>query len=145
MASQADRPTARRIVAPGAPRVALVLAWAALLAFLARSLIDFRYVYPEQIPDTASNTLAILVYTAIFGGWIVALGALAAGIRSGAVACLAFAALPILLGLTTAVAFCPMPCSTAAPVGDVLNLVCLALGGLSAVSLAASLRSWSAS
>lgn len=144
MASRVDRPVERSIVAPGAPRVALVLAWAALLAFFARSVIDFRYVYPEQIPDITSSALAIVVYTVVFGGWIIALGALAAGIRAGAIACLAFTALPILLGLTTAAVFCPMPCSTAAPVGDLLNLVCLALGVLSAVSLAGSLRRWGA-
>jgi hypothetical protein len=142
MASQPNRPTRRAIVSEGVPKVALILAWAALLGFFARSMVDFRYVYPDQIPDTASNVVAIVIYTAILGGWIAALGAFAAGFRWGAVACLLFTVLPILLGVTTVAVFCPMPCTTAAPAGDVLNLLCLGLGLLSALALLASLRTW---
>jgi hypothetical protein len=123
------------------PKIALVLSWAALLGFFGRSIIDFRYVYPEQITDTMSNAVALVAYVAILGGWIAGLIALAGGRRSGAAACLGFAFLPILLGVTTEAVFCPTPCATAPPLADMTNWVCLALGALSAVSLVAYLRS----
>jgi hypothetical protein len=116
------------------------LSWAALLGFLARSIIDFRYVYPEQITDTAANAAALIAYVAILGGWVAALVALARGHRRGGIACLGFAILPILLGATTATVFCPTPCATAAPLADITNWVCLVLGVVSAVSLVALLR-----
>jgi len=124
----------------GEPRTALVLSWAALLAFFGRSIIDFRYVYPDEIPDLAANAVALAVYIAILGGWVAALIGLAGGHRRSGIACLGFALLPILLGATTAAVFCPTPCATAAPMADIMNWVCLALGLLSAVSLVAYLR-----
>jgi hypothetical protein len=125
----------------GEPGTALTLSWAALLGFFGRSIIDFRYVYPDEIPDLASNAVALAVYVAILGGWIAALIALAGGRRSGGIAGLGFAFLPILLAASTAAVFCPTPCATAAPLADITNWVCLALGVLSAVSLVAYLRS----
>jgi len=124
----------------GQPRTALVLSWAALLGFFGRSIIDFRYVYPEQIPGVAATAVALVVHVAFLGGWIAALIALAGGHRWGGIACLGFALLPILLGATTATVFCPTPCETAAPLADIANWVCLALGILSAVSLVVFLR-----
>jgi hypothetical protein len=124
-----------------ATRTAVVLSWAALLGFLARSIIDFRYVYVAQMPDLRASVVVIVVYTVFVGGWVGALLALAAGQRTGALACLGLLLLPILLGVSTEVAFCPTPCGIAAPVGDILNWVCLALGVASAISLIAYLRS----
>ncbi len=124
----------------GEPRIALVLSWAALLGFFGRSIIDFRYVYPDQIPDVATNAVALTVYVAILGGWVAALIGLAGGYRRSGIACLGFALLPILVGGTTAAVFCPTPCATAAPMADITNWVCLTLGVLSAVSLVAYLR-----
>jgi len=129
----------------GEPRTALVLSWAALLAFFGRSIVDFRYVYPDEIPDLAANAVALAVYVAILGGWEAALIGLAGGHRRSGIACLVFAFLPILLGASTAAVFCPTPCATAAPLSDIANWVCLALGILSAVSLVAYLRSGRAS
>jgi hypothetical protein len=124
----------------GEPRTTLVLSWAALLAFFGRSIVDFRYVYPDEIPDLAANAVALAVYVAILGGWVAALIGLAGGHRRSGIACLVFAFLPILLGASTAAVFCPTPCATAAPLSDIANWVCLALGILSAVSLVAYLR-----
>ena len=124
----------------GEPRTALVLSWAALLGFFGRSIVDFRYVYPDEIPDLAANVVALAVYVAILGGWVAALIGLAGGHRRSGIACLVFAFLPILLGASTAAVFCPTPCATAAPLSDIANWVCLALGILSAVSLVAYLR-----
>lgn len=118
-----------------------MLSWAALLGFFARLIIDFRYVYVEQMPDLSATVVVIVVYTVFVGGWVAALLALAAGQRRGALACLGLSLLPILLGVSTEVAFCPTPCDTAAPIGDILNWVCLALGVTSAISLIAYLRS----
>jgi hypothetical protein len=132
--------TRSELVVP-ATRTALVWSWAALLGFFARSIIDFRYVYVEQMPDLSATVIVIVVYTAFVGGWVAALLALAAGRRRGALACLGFSLLPILLGASTELAFCPTPCGTAAPVGDILNWICLALGIVSAASLVALLRS----
>lgn len=129
----------------GEPRTALVLSWAALLGFFGRSIVDFRYVYPEQILDTAANAIALALYVAILGGWVAALVALAGGRRRGGIACLGFALLPILLGASTATVFCPTPCATAAPLADITNWVCLALGVLSAASLVTYLRTRSTS
>jgi hypothetical protein len=117
-----------------------MLSLAAFLGFFARSIIDFRYVYVEQMPDLSATVTVIVVYTVFVGGWVVALLALAAGQQRGALACLVLSLLPILLGVSTEVAFCPTPCDTAAPVGDILNWVCLALGVASAISLVAYLR-----
>ncbi len=124
----------------GEPRTALVLSWAALLAFFGRSIVDFRYVYPDEIPDLAANAVALAVYVAILGGWVAALIGFAGGHRRSGIACLGFAFLPILFGATTAAVFCPTPCATAAPLSDIANWVCVALGILSAVSLVAYLR-----
>lgn len=142
METDARRGGASRVRGSGVGRrTALVLSWAALLGFFGRSIIDFRYVYPDQILDTASNAIALVAYVAILGGWVAALIALAGHHRWGGVACLAFALLPILLGVTTEAAFCPTPCATAPPLADITNWVCLGLGVLSAVSLIAYLRS----
>jgi hypothetical protein len=127
------------MVVPAA-RTALVLSWAAFLGFFARSIIDFRYVYVEQMPDLSTTVIVIVVYTAFVGG-CAALVALAAEQRRGALACLGLSLLPILLGTSTEVAFCPTPCGTAAPVADILTWACLALGIVSAISLVAYLRS----
>lgn len=127
----------------GEPKTALVLSWAALLAFFGRSIVDFRYVYPDEIPDLAANAVALAVYVAILGGWVAALLGFAGGHRRSGIACLGFALLPILFGATTAAVFCPTPCATAAPLADITNWVCLALGVLSAVSLVTYIRSGS--
>ena len=128
------------IVVPTA-RTALVLSWAALLGFFARSIIDFRYVYVEQMPDLSATVIVIVIYTMFVGAWVAALLALAVGQRRAALACLGLSLLPILLGASTAVAFCPTPCDTAAPIGDILNWICLTLGSVSAISLVSYLRS----
>ena len=98
-------------------------------------------MYPDEIPDLAANAVALAVYVAILGGWVAALLRFAGGHRRSGVACLGFVLLPILFGATTAAVFCPTPCATAAPLADITNWVCLALGVLSAVSLVAYLRS----
>ena len=124
----------------------MALSVIALLAFLARTFLDFRYIIGvEFAPDVGGLASTILVCLVLVGGWLWWLVAAAGGSRAGLVATLAFnLVLNAGLGLGTLVSFCPSPCQTGWPLMEIANWSNLVLGVLAAVanwrSLAAQAR-----
>ncbi|MBI3738690.1 MAG: hypothetical protein HY258_06560 [Chloroflexi bacterium] len=49
---------------------AITLSAVALLSMLARTFLDFQFVFNEFAPGPGQAGLAIVVMTAIFGGWL---------------------------------------------------------------------------
>ncbi len=98
---------------------ALFLSAAALLSFLARTFVDYGFVYQELNLTSASLGIVTLFNLAFFGGWIWALVSGSHRSRRAMFALLAYDALLVLFGLSTLVSFCPSPCQTAWPVGEI--------------------------
>lgn len=118
-----------------------------LLAFavsLGRSLIDWGVVYPEfgMVSDPA-NVFAMLVgYSLIFGTWAWALIAMARGQRRGVWVALVLTLLTnVGLGLGTTFAFCPTPCQTLWPVGELWNWATTLTGAAAVIAQVGALRS----
>ncbi len=111
---------------------ALILSAGAFLAFIARALIDYGFVYREVYPSTRSIGILTLVYLGFIAGWIWALLAASHKIRRAMYALLAYGAIIVLHGGVTLVSFCPFPCRTAWPVGQVVIWSNL-LAGIAAV------------
>jgi hypothetical protein len=101
-------------------KAAIVLSLAALLSFLARTFLDFRFVYEEIGLDVPSLSVATILNLAFFAGWIWALIVASHAGRKAMYALLALDVLLILFGLSTLTSFCPSPCQTAWPLGEVL-------------------------
>jgi len=101
-------------------KAAIVLSLGALLSFLARTFLDFRFVYEEIGLDVPSLALATILNLAFFGGWIWALIASSHGSRRAIYALLVFDAILVLFGISTLTSFCPSPCPTAWPLGEAL-------------------------
>jgi hypothetical protein len=97
----------------------LVLSAAALLSFLARAFIDYRFVYDELGFSTTSLGLVTLFNLAFFAGWIWALVSASHGARRAMFVLLAYGAILVLFGLATLISLCPSPCRTGWPVGEV--------------------------
>lgn len=87
---------------------AITLSLIALLTFLGRGFMDWRYEYPLQDPSGAFDLPGALIYMALAGGWIWGLLSAASGSRRGLIAIVAFAlVLDVLLALATYFIFCP--------------------------------------
>jgi hypothetical protein len=87
---------------------AITLSVIALLTFLGRGFMDWRYEYPLQDPAGAWDIPGALVYMALSGGWIWGLLAAARGSRRGLIAILILAlVLNVALALATYFFFCP--------------------------------------
>lgn len=87
---------------------AVTLSVIALLTFLGRGFMDWRYEYPLQDPTGAFDIPGTLVYMALAGGWIWGILAAAQGSRRGLIAILVFALLlNVALALATYFIFCP--------------------------------------
>jgi hypothetical protein len=87
---------------------AITLSVIALLTFLGRGFMDWRYEYPLQDPTGAWDIPGALVYMALAGGWIWGLLAAARGSRRGLIAILILALLlNVALALATYFIFCP--------------------------------------
>lgn len=100
---------------------AVGFSYAALLVMLARTFLDYQYVYPEMGMDALMSGGATVINLAIFGGWIYALYAAAARFsRGGMIANLLFNTLLLVFGLATVVSLCPPPCRTGWPVGQII-------------------------
>jgi len=101
-------------------KAAIILSLAALLSFLARTFLDFRFVYQEIGLDVPSLSVATILNLAFFAGWIWALIVASHAGRKAMYALLALDVLLLLFGITTLTSFCPSPCPTAWPLGEVL-------------------------
>jgi hypothetical protein len=100
--------------------VALVFSSAALLSFLGRTFIDYGYVFPESgitMPDLLPITFGVLAF---YGGWLLALIAAGRRRRGGLIAILVYNVLLLIFGISTLTTFCPSPCRTAWPLGEIL-------------------------
>jgi hypothetical protein len=87
---------------------AITLSVIALLTFLGRGFMDWRYEYPLQDPSGAWDIPGTLVYMALAGGWIWSLLAAIRGSRRGLIAILGFVLLlNVALALATYFIFCP--------------------------------------
>ncbi|MBI2862465.1 MAG: hypothetical protein HYX89_06575 [Chloroflexi bacterium] len=120
---------------------AITLSLVALLTFVGRTFVDYQYVYPEFFPSPGQALVSITINVALVGGWIWALLAVASGKRGGLIAVLLFALLlSVGFGVATLVAFCPSPCPTAWPLGEVANWINLIAGVVAAVAVGLQLR-----
>lgn len=100
--------------------LAFYSSYAALLTMLARTFLDYQYVYRELGLDAQVSGLATLINLALFGGWIFALLTSMQSSRRGMIANLAFNSLTLIFGISTVVALCPSPCPTGWPVGEII-------------------------
>ena len=115
---------------------AITLSVISLLVYLDRAFIDFYFVFGEFGLDLGMVTLAMLFYLALFGGWIWALLVAVQGSRRGLYALFGFDLFFLLvIAVGTLVSYCPSPCQTAWPLGEIANWTSLVIGILAAVSL----------
>ena len=114
----------------------------ALAISLGRTLLDWGFVFPEfGFTDPASVLGAMVFYVVIFSGWILALLSIARGGRNGLWVALALTLLlNVGLGLGTTVAFCPTPCRTLWPVGELWNWATTLSGIAATLVIIRSLR-----
>jgi hypothetical protein len=116
----------------------LTISILALLSLLARTFMDFRYVFPEDMAnlDTRATGWVIFFYSLIFGGWIWALLGSAGGSNPAMIVNLVFNALTGLGGgLASYIFFRPF-CRAARPVADISIAANLILGLLASVATA---------
>lgn len=114
----------------------------ALLTFLGRAFLDWRYEYPQQDPAGNWDTLMAVIYMALIGGWLWALLAAGRGGRRGLIGCLvAVLLLDVGLALATYFVFRPpwTDCTSwlNAWLWNWLNLI---PGAIAAVAIAFQLR-----
>ncbi|MEN8377027.1 MAG: hypothetical protein ABFS34_16505 [Gemmatimonadota bacterium] len=98
---------------------ALILSLLALLSFLTRTFIDYRFVYLELGLDRDALASTTLINLVLFGAWIWAIVAASHGGRGGLYALLGFSLLLVAFGVATLVSLCPSPCRTFWPVGEI--------------------------
>ena len=115
---------------------ALVFSGAALLSFLTRTFIDYRFVYAELNFTNASLISVTLFNLAFYGGWIWALVSASHRRRPAMYILIGYATLLIVYGLATSITWCPSPCQTAWPFGE-LTIWSNYVLGITAVSFAA--------
>lgn len=97
---------------------AVILSAIALLSFLARTFVDYRFVYAELGFDTNALGFMILVHIAYVGGCIWALVAAWRG-RRALYVLLAYNIILLVWASYTLTALCPSPCRTGWPVGEI--------------------------
>lgn len=117
-----------------------------ILAFavsMGRVLLDWGFVFPEfGLTDPPAVLGTLIVYVALYTGWVLAIVAIATGRRAGLWASLCFAlVLNVALGVGTTLVFCPTPCATLWPVGELVNWATTISGLLAVVVLGRSLLS----
>ncbi len=125
---------------PSAWNAALTLSIATLLSFIARAFIDYGFVFRELYPATGSIGILTLVYVAFLAGWIGALLSASHMVRRAMYALLAYGAIVALHAGVTFYSFCPFPCRTAWPVGQVVITANLLLGVLGVAAALLGLR-----
>jgi hypothetical protein len=107
-----------------------------LLVFLARTFIDFYFVYGEFGFGVSMVGGMILIHLALFGGWIWGLLSAVQGSRRGLITVFGFNLFFLLvIAVGTLVSFCPSPCRTGWPLGEIAIWASLIAGLLAAISL----------
>ena len=103
------------------PRVwlaAILLSLASLLSFLARTFLDYGFVYREFAIQVPSLTLITAFNLVFFAGWIWALVSASHQSRRAMFVLTVYDGFLILFGILTLASFCPSPCQTAWPLGE---------------------------
>jgi hypothetical protein len=123
---------------------AITLSVIAFLTGLARLMLDVRFVseFADFMGDQPGQVaLVMLVFIAFFGGWLWALLAAVQGSRGGLIGALVCSLLLALGdGLTTVLVFCPTPCPTLSPLGDIIIWANLIFGLVATAALGLQLR-----
>src|SRR5512143_2375907 len=122
-------------------RGAVTLSVIALLTELWRAFVDFQHEYSNFLNSTGAVLLGTLLYTALFGGWALALLRAMRGSRSALIAALIINLLFLLvLPIGALVAYCPSPCPELWPLFELANWINLLFGLLATIALALTLR-----
>jgi hypothetical protein len=118
----------------------------AFLTGIARLILDVRFVpevfsaMPENQPG--QTALVMLMFIALFGGWLWAMLVAARDSRRGLIAVLLFnLIITFAWGVGTLVAFCPAPCPVAAPLTDIVTWSNVIVGLVAALAVGLYLRS----
>lgn len=119
---------------------AVILSVAAFLSFVARAFVDYGFVYRQIYPSTGSIGILILVYLGFIAGWIWAILAASHKAQRAMYALLIYGAIILLHAGVTLVSFCPFPCRTGWPIGQVVILASLLCGLAAVVAAGLSLR-----
>ena len=117
-------------------RGAIALTLISLLVYLGRAFIDFYYVFGEFGLGVGMVAGSIVIYLLLFGGWIWALLSAVQGSRRGLIAAFGFNLFFLLfIALGTLVSYCPSPCQTGWPLGEIAIWASLFTGLLAAICL----------
>ena len=117
-------------------RGAITLAVISLLVFLGRAFIDFYYVYGEFGLSVGVVSGTTLIHMVLFGGWIWSLLSAVQGSRRGLIAVFGFNLFFFLfIAVGTLVSYCPSPCQTGWPPGEIAIWTSLITGFLASISL----------
>jgi hypothetical protein len=114
-------------------RNVVAFSYLSLLLMLARFFLDFQFVFPDFVPDGPTVWPVVALVTALFGAWMWSVNAASHQSWRGLVGTLVFALLTLVLGVGTAVSYCPTPCGTAWPLMEVTNWGNILLGLISAI------------
>jgi hypothetical protein len=115
---------------------AITLAVISLLVFLGRTFIDFYYVYGEFGLSVGKVSGTTLLHMLLFGGWIWSLLSAVQGGRPGMIAVFGFNLFfLIVIAFGTLVSYCPSPCQTGWPLGEIAIWTSLITGLLASISL----------
>jgi hypothetical protein len=115
---------------------AITFALIALLVFLGRAFIDFYYVYGEFGLQLGIVSGAVLIHTLLFGGWIWSLLSAAQASRRGLCSLFGFNSFFfIVMGVGTLVFYCPSPCRSGWPLGEIVNWTSLIVGFVAGISI----------
>ena len=98
---------------------ALLFSGAALLSFLTRTFIDYRFVYAELGYSNASLIGITIFHLAWYGGWTWALVSASHRRRPAMYVLVGYASLLVVYGVMTTLVWCPPPCRTMWPLGEI--------------------------
>ena len=93
------------------------------ISFIARSLLDWRYVYPIFMPAESDQiAYGAVFYLFVFGIWFWALVAATQSSRGALVVMIVFNLVFLFgIGASTYFYFCPFPCPVIWPVSEIIN------------------------
>jgi hypothetical protein len=114
---------------------AITLSTIAILIFLGRTFIDFYYVYHEFSLDTGMISLIVVLNLALFGGWFWGFLAAVKGSFRGLITVFGFNLFFLLfIAIGTLVSYCPSPCQTGWPLGEIFIWLSLIVGLLASTA-----------
>lgn len=107
----------------------ITLSVLSLLIFLGRTFIDFYYVYQEFGLSVGMVGLVTVINLALFGGWLWGLLSAVQGSRRALAITFGFNLFFLLfIAVGTLVSYCPSPCRTGWPLGEIFIWLSLIIG-----------------